>query len=70
MKPVSYTHLRLRRKAFYLNNGYEETGWQITLSKVPQEVLAANGEFDPQELQRFFQKYSNQTMNPSLEPLP
>ena len=61
---------RLRRKAFYLNNGYEETGWQITLSKVPQEVLAANGEFDPQELQRFFQKYSNQTMNPSLEPLP
>ena len=44
---------RLRRKAFYLNNGYEETGWQITLSKVPQEVLAANGEFDPRSCGAF-----------------
>ena len=38
---------RLRRKAFYLRNSYQETGWQITLSKLPQEVLVANGDFSP-----------------------
>lgn len=60
---------RLRRKAFYLRNGYQETGWQITLSKLPQEVLVANGEFSPQELRDFFQSYSNRTMHPPLEPI-
>lgn len=60
---------RLRRKAFYLRNSYQETGWQITLSKLPQEVLVANGDFSPQELRDFFQTYSNHTMNPPLEPI-
>ena len=57
---------RKRRKRFYLENGYEETGFMTELSNVKQEILIQNGEFDPDEFAAFFKAYSNGTMNPRI----
>lgn len=58
---------RLRRKKFYINNGYTDTGYLVELAKnKTQEVLIKNGEFDKDEFILFFKKYSNGTMKPKL----
>jgi len=57
---------RLRRKKFYVNNGYIETGYLVEISKKKQEILIKNGEFDKNEFSLFFKKYSNGTMKPKL----
>lgn len=56
---------RVRRKRFYGNNGYVETGYYLKLGK-EQEILIKNGTFDKQEFQRFFMFYSNFTMYPKI----
>lgn len=57
---------RIRRKHFYLKNGYTDTGYLIELSKIEQEVIIKNGIFDKDELFNFFVKYSNGTMKPKI----
>lgn len=42
---MSDLELRKRRKAFYLRNGYRETGYRMKLNGVEQEIIVANGEF-------------------------
>jgi hypothetical protein len=57
---------RLRRKKFYVNNGYIETGYLVELAKKKQEIIIKNGEFDEDEFSLFFKEYSNGTMKPKL----
>lgn len=57
---------RIRRKNFYLKNGYIDTGYLIELSKIEQEIIIKNGIFDKDELYNFFVKYSNGTMKPRI----
>lgn len=57
---------RRRRKKFYMNNDYIETGTLIELANKKQEVLIKNGEFDKDEFALFFKKYSNGAMKPKL----
>lgn len=58
--------LRKRRKAFYLRNGYKETGYRMRLNGVEQEILITNGEFDKKEFRSFFACYSNGTVWPKI----
>lgn len=57
---------RLRRKKFYDNNGYIETGYLVELANIKQEILIKNGELDKEEFILFFKKYSNGTMKPKV----
>lgn len=57
---------RIRRKKFYLKNGFIDTGYLIELSKIEQEVIIKNGDFNKDELFEFFVKYSNGTMKPRI----
>ena len=57
---------RLRRRQFYLRNGYAQTGYLVELSGQKQEILLQNGDFDPEECFAFFQKYSNGAMRPPI----
>lgn len=57
---------RLRRKKFYINNGFTDTLYLVELANKTQEVLIKNGEFDKDEFILFFNKYSNCTMKPKL----
>lgn len=58
--------LRKRRKAFYLRNGYRETGYFMKLNGVVQEIIITNGEFIKREFRLFFALYSNGTMWPKI----
>ena len=58
--------IRKKRKAFYLRNGYKETGYMIKLAGVVQEIIIANGEFNKSQFKRFFVLYSNGTMLPRI----
>ena len=58
--------IRKKRKAFYLRNGYKETGYMIKLAGVVQEIIIANGEFNKSQFKRFFALYSNGTMWPHI----
>ena len=53
--------IRKKRKAFYLRNGYKETGYMIKLAGVVQEIIIANGEFNKSQFKRFFVLYSNRS---------
>ena len=57
---------RIRRKKYYVNNGYVETGYLVELENKKQELLIKNGEFDEDEFCLFFKKYSNGTVKPKL----
>ena len=57
---------RFRRKKFYLNNGYKETGYFMKLGGKEQEILIRNGMFDKREFTLFFMQYSNFTMIPRI----
>lgn len=57
---------RIRRKKFYIKNGYQETGYLVKLPNILQEVLIKNGEFDEEEFSSFFKKYSNGAMKPKI----
>ena len=70
MEPCDETapdiEIRKKRKAFYLRNGYKETGYMIKLAGVVQEIIIANGEFNKSQFKRFFVLYSNGTMWPRI----
>lgn len=57
---------RLKRKEFYLRNGYFETGYLVELGDQKQEIIIKNGAFDPKEFIRFFKKYSNGMIKPKV----
>lgn len=57
---------RLRRRQFYLRNGYAQTGYLVELSAQKQEILLPNGAFDPEACFAFFPKYSNGAMRPPI----
>lgn len=54
-----------RRKAFYLRNGFCDTGYMIRLGKA-QEVLIANGIFSKLEFRLFLALYSLFTLWPKI----
>ncbi|MCI6714038.1 MAG: GNAT family N-acetyltransferase [Lachnospiraceae bacterium] len=58
--------IRKRRKAFYMQNGYCETGYMIKLNGVVQEIIITNGKFDKKEFLLFFILYSNGTVWPKI----
>lgn len=58
--------LRVRRKGFYLRNGYRETGYRMELNGVVQEIIISNGEFDKKQFRTFFAVYSNGTVWPKI----
>jgi len=58
--------IRSRRKAFYLRNGYKETGYRMKLNGVVQEIIMKNGDFRKKEFRTFFAVYSNGTMWPRI----
>ena len=58
--------LRVRRKDFYLRNGYRETGYRMKLNGVVQEIMISNGEFDRKQFRTFFAVYSNGTVWPRI----
>ncbi len=55
-----------RRRAFYLRNDFNETGYLMELGGSVQEVLIRNGEFDKFAFKRFFMLYSNLTVIPKI----
>lgn len=57
---------RIRRKQFYIKNGYTDTGYFIKLSNIEQEILIKNGIFDKNEFSIFLKKYSNGSMKPKI----
>jgi hypothetical protein len=57
---------RLRRKNFYLKNGYLETGYFMKLGRKKQEVLIKNGVFNKLEFILFFMLYSNFMLIPKI----
>lgn len=58
--------VRLRRKDFYLRNGFRETGYMMKLNGVVQEIIISNGEFDKKQFRAFFAAYSNGTVWPRI----
>lgn len=58
--------IRTRRKAFYMRNGYKETGYMMKLNGVVQEIIITNGEFSKNQFRAFFALYSNGTMWPKI----
>lgn len=58
--------LRLRRKKFYLDNGYVETGCFMKLGGKKQEIIIKNGVFKIPEFKLFFMIYSNFTIIPKI----
>lgn len=57
---------RLRRKRFYMDNGYEETGYLIKLGGKKQEIIIKNGTFSKWEFVVFFMLYSSLTVIPKI----
>ena len=63
---ASDIELRKKRKSFYLQNGYEETGYMMKLAGVVQEIIIKNGEFIKRDLRLFFAVYSFGSMYPKI----
>lgn len=57
---------KLRRKKFYLRNGYVETGYFMKLAGQKQEILIKNGMFDKRQFRIFFALYSCGVVMPKL----
>lgn len=57
---------KLRRKKFYMANGYQETGYEMKLGGQEQEILMYNGNFDKCKFRFFFLRYSCGTILPKL----
>ncbi len=56
----------MRRKQFYINNGYIDTMFALDMGGKVQEVLIKNGAFDAGEFTTFFKKYSNGMITPKI----
>lgn len=57
---------RLKRKNFYIRNGYQETGYLMTLSGQVQEIIIKNGTFNKWKFMIFFILYSCCTVIPKI----
>ena len=57
---------RVKRKNFYLKNGYIETGYFMKLGAKKQEILIKNGMFDKFQFLLFFMFYSGFTVIPKI----
>lgn len=57
---------KLRRKSFYLRNGYVETGYFMKLAGQVQEILIKNGMFDKRQFRIFFVLYSFGVVMPKI----
>lgn len=57
---------RIRRKDFYLRNGYRESGYFMKLAGQKQEILIRNGRFDKRSFTIFFMLYSCCTTIPKI----
>lgn len=57
---------RLRRRAFYIRNGYQETGYFMKLAGQEQEILIKNGVFEKRKFIGFFMLYSFCTVIPKI----
>lgn len=57
---------KLRRKRFYLRNGYEETEYFMKLAGQVQEILIKNGMFDKSQFRIFFILYSCGVVMPKI----
>ena len=55
---AEYLENRVRRKAFYLRNGYKETGYFMKLAGQEQEILIKNGLFSKRGFTAFMALYS------------
>ena len=60
------TDIKVRRRNFYLRNGYLETGYYMKLRGQAQEILVKNRVFNKSEFIRFFILYSNCTAIPKV----
>lgn len=60
------TEEQVRRKRFYLRNGFEETGYLIRLSGVEQEILVRTGPFSKAKFRAFLAFYSKGTLWPKI----
>lgn len=65
-EPAENLEQKLRRKRFYLHNGYSETGYSLEMGNKAQEILIKNGTFQAEEFSSFFRKYSNGTVRPKI----
>ena len=63
---ASDIELRKKRKSFYIQNGYKETGYMMKLAGVVQEIIIKNGEFIKRDLRLFFAVYSFGSMYPKI----
>lgn len=66
MEPVENMEQRIRRKNFYIHNGYRETGYWMKLAGQEQEILVKNGDFDKGKFIAFFMLHSCCTMVPKI----
>ena len=57
---------RLKRKDFYIRNGYRETGYSMKLAGQEQEILISKGLFDKRKFIAFFIIYSSCTTIPKI----
>lgn len=57
---------RLKRKKFYIRNGYQETGYFMKLSGQEQAIIIKNGTFDKRKFMVFFVLYSCCTVIPKI----
>lgn len=57
---------KIKRKNFYIRNGYLETGYYMKLAGQVQEILIKNGTFDKRKFIMFFMMYSCCTTIPKV----
>lgn len=57
---------KIKRKNFYIRNGYLETGYYMKLAGQVQEILIKNGTFDKRKFIMFFIRYSCCTTIPKV----
>ncbi|NLG04476.1 MAG: GNAT family N-acetyltransferase [Clostridia bacterium] len=58
--------LRQRRKGFYMRNGYSDSGYNIKLAGVEQELLVSGGEFNKVRFTLFLLGYSCLAIIPKI----
>ena len=64
-KSTDNLEVRIRRKNFYLRNGYKETGYFMKLGTT-QEIIIKNGVFSKLKFRMFFALYSFLTIHPKI----
>lgn len=66
IKKAENMEQRIRRKDFYIRNGYQESGYFMKLAGQEQEILIKNGCFEKRSFIVFFLLYSCCTTIPKI----